>query len=100
MEAEKVPVGGDIVETVIVHAEVGNMWGHGLYGLAAADLEELLVTRGVELQDGRAVDETLRPFRPSASDVFSIHRKDGRALGLVIIVLERKNFFRRDGVQT
>ncbi len=64
---------------MIVHADVRNVMGHAVPGAIAAELEELFVARGVILQNSRAVDKALRPFRPAACGVFSATVKTGVA---------------------
>jgi hypothetical protein len=77
-EPPQVAVGTDVVEAVIVDADVGEMRRHPLEGAGAAQIEELLVAGGVELQQRRAELEALRPLRPAAGAVLSFdgeHRR-------------------------
>jgi hypothetical protein len=53
--------------------------GHALHGRVAPDLQEALVARGVELQDGGPELEALRPLRPAAARVFAADGEDGRS---------------------
>jgi hypothetical protein len=82
-ESEEVAVGGDIVEAVVVDADVRDMRGHALDGVAASEFEELIVAGGVELQDGGAELEALGPLGPAAGGVAAGDGEDGRAVGRV-----------------
>jgi hypothetical protein len=77
----EVAVGGDIVEPVIVDADMGDMGGHVPHGLLAAELQHGLVARRVELQEGHAELEALGPFRPTARGVPALDRENRRAVG-------------------
>ena len=50
-EAEQVPVGADVVEAVVVNAGVGEVRRHQRDGPVAADIEELALAGGVELEN-------------------------------------------------
>ena len=92
----QVPVGGDVVEAVIVHADVRHVRGHELDGLAPPDFQEALLAGGIELQQRRAELEPLRPLRPAARGVFALHRDDRRALGRLPGLLQAQNLLRRE----
>src|ERR1051325_6500385 len=62
----QISVGGDIVEPVVVHAQVRDMRGHPLNRVAPSEFEKSIVSGRVELQQRRAVLKSLRPFRPAA----------------------------------
>ena len=68
-QAPQGAVGGDVVKAVVVHAHVGDVGGHHLQRPPAPDVQELLVPGGVELQQGRAELEPLRPLRPAPGGV-------------------------------
>lgn len=78
-EAEEIAVGGDVVEAMVMDAGVGDVGGHELKGVGAADREELFVAGGIELEDGGAELEALGPFSPAAARVEAIDGEDGRA---------------------
>ena len=94
-QAEQIAVGGDVVEAVVMHAGVRDVAGHQFDGLAASDVEEARVARGVELKDGRAELKALRPLRPAARRVAALHGEDGRAVGGLPGFLDAGNFLRR-----
>src|SRR5688500_12767467 len=71
-EAEKAAVGADVVEAVVVDAGMGDVRRHQLDGAAAARVERGGVAGGVELQNGGAELETLRPLRPAARGVAAV----------------------------
>ena len=94
-QPQQVAVGADVVEAVIVDAHVAHVRGHLLDRVAAADLQELGLVRGVELQHGRTVLEALRPFRPAAGRIFPGHRENGRAGGRIVAGLDRQDLLAR-----
>ena len=51
---------------MIVHADMRNVRGHVLDGLAPPDFQEALVAGRVILEQRRAKLEALRPLRPAA----------------------------------
>lgn len=79
-EAPKISVGRDVVEAVIVDADVRDVRGHFLDSVRAAGFEEFSVAGGVELEQSRAELEALGPFGPTARGVFSVDCENGRAL--------------------
>ena len=93
-QAQQVAVRGDVVEPVVVHADVADMAGHVLHRGAAADLENRRVARGVELQDGRAELEALRPLGPAARRVAAVDREDRRATRRIPRLLEPRDLLR------
>ena len=72
-------VGADVVETVVVDADVRQVRRHPLDGARPAQLQEFGVAGGVELQDGRAELKSLGPFGPAARLVAALDREHGRA---------------------
>ena len=90
-QAQEVAVGGNVVESVIVYSDVGNVRGHPLKRPVAAQLEKRFVARGVVLQQRRTVDEALRPFGPTARGVFAVPGKDGRGLAGFVILVDGKD---------
>ena len=79
-QAQEISVGADVVEAVIVYADMGDVCRHHLDGFALADFEKRLVTSGVVVQEGRAVLKALGPFGPSLGRVAPLDRKDRRAV--------------------
>ena len=73
-QAKQVAVGADIVEAVVVNAGVGEVRRHERDGSIAADFEELALAGGVELENGRAELEALRPLGPAAAGVLPAQR--------------------------
>ena len=74
----EVAVGADVVEAVVVHADVGDVAAITVARALAAELEEALVAGGVELQQRRAVLEALRPLGPAAGGVAAVDGEDRR----------------------
>ena len=72
-------VGADVVEPVVVHADVRQVRRHPLDGARPAQLQEFSVAGGVELQDCRAELKSLSPFRPAARLVAALDGEHGRA---------------------
>jgi hypothetical protein len=92
-EAEEIAVGADVVEAVVVDADVGDVGRHEVDGVAAADVEEGFVAGDFELVERAAELEALGPFGPAARGVFALDGEDGRAPGGVPPFLEAKNLF-------
>ena len=95
-EAAEIAVGGDVVEAVIVHADVGDVRGHMAQGLFAAKGEEALVAGGVVLEERHAELEALGPLGPAARGVFALHGEDGGAFGGVPSFVEGGDFLGRE----
>jgi hypothetical protein len=77
----EVAVRADIVEPVVVNADVREVRRHHSQRALAAKLEKLLVAGGVELQKRGSELEPLRPLRPALRRVPTFHReyRRGRA---------------------
>src|SRR3982750_4904723 len=60
-EPQEIAVRADVIEAMIVHADVADVRRHNCDCPLAADREELLVACGVELQNRGAELEALRP---------------------------------------
>ena len=80
-QAEQVAVGADVVEAVIVNADVADVRRHHVDRSLAPDLQEFGVAGGIELQDGGAELEALRPLGPAAAGVLAADSEDGRTVG-------------------
>ncbi|MDB6027473.1 MAG: hypothetical protein JWM68_3696 [Verrucomicrobiales bacterium] len=78
-EAQEIAVGADVIEAVVMHADVADVRGHLLDGGVATHGEELFLAGGIELENGGAELETLRPLRPAARGVFAGFGEDGGA---------------------
>ena len=78
-QAAEVAVGGDVVEPVVVHADVGDVRRHVAEGLRAAELQHRLVAGGVEVKECHPELEALRPLRPAPRGVAPLPGEDGRA---------------------
>ncbi len=94
-QAQQVAVGRDVVEPVVVHADVRDMRRHVPPRALAPDVEEPLVTRGIELKNCRAKLKALRPLRPATRGVFALHREDRRAVLGLPRLLDDEDFLRR-----
>src|SRR5438552_10033186 len=57
-----------------------DMRRHALDGVAAADLQQLMIAGCVECEDAAAVLEALGPFGPAATGVFTFDGEDGGAI--------------------
>ena len=68
----QVAVGADVVEAVVVDADVRQVRGHHGDGPLAAEPQEALVAGRVELQQGRAELEALRPLGPALGRVAAL----------------------------
>ena len=86
--------GAHVVEAVVVHPHVGHVGRHPRVGALAAQLEEALVAGGVELQEGGAELEALRPVRPAAGRVAAAQGEDRRAVRGVPGLLEGQDLLR------
>ena len=91
-EAAQVSVGRDVVEPVIVHADVRDVRGHALHCPPAADFQKPLIAGRVELQHRRAELKSLRPLCPTARGVLPLLSEYRSALGCTPAFLNRQNF--------
>jgi len=74
---------------MVVHADVRDVRGHALDGVAGAALREGLVAGGVELQQVGPIQEALGPFGPAARRVFARAVNTGAPLaGSIVAVSE------------
>jgi len=64
-QAQKVSVGADIVESVVMNSGVREMSGHPFKGHPAPQVQEFPVARGIELKQRGAELKSLRPLGPS-----------------------------------
>ena len=92
-EAAEVPVGGNVVETVVVDSDVADMGGHGCDGFFFPLFEEFLFTSGVKLEDCTASAEAFGPLCPAAGGVLACGGEDRGALGVVIVVPDEADLF-------
>ena len=74
----QVAVGADVVEAVIVDADVRKMRRHHRERALAAELQKSLVARRVELQQCGAILKALRPLGPALRRVAAFHREHRR----------------------
>ncbi len=88
-------VGADVVESVVVHADMRQMRRHALDRPRAAEIEERAVAGGVELQQRGAELEALRPLGPAPGAVDAVHREHRRAVGRIPSRFERQDLRRR-----
>ena len=77
----EITIGGNIVEPVIMHADVGDVRRHMLKGLGATEFQIFLLASGVVLQELHAELETLGPLGPTLGSIFTLLGKDGGTLG-------------------
>ena len=91
-ESAQVSVGADIVESVIVHPDVGDVGGHAAERSLAADLEHRFIAGGVVLENGGAVDESFGPLGPTPGGVFACNGENGGAIGFLPSFLEGEDF--------
>src|SRR5687768_17469492 len=70
-EPPKIAIGGNVVEPMIVHAEMRDMRSHALNRVVTSDFEESGVASDIELQKSRPKLKPLRPFCPTSRRVFS-----------------------------
>src|SRR5438876_7638782 len=93
-QAEQIAEGGDIVESVIVDADVREVGRHALEGVAPADFQERFLAGGIELQQRRAELKPLRPLGPPTGGVSASYREDRRAAFGFPALLEVQDFSR------
>ena len=78
-QTQEIAVGADVVETVVVYADVADVGGHFSEGLLFGPFQNGLVACGFKLQNGRAKLKTLGPFCPASGGVLPGNGKNGRA---------------------
>src|SRR5271165_532956 len=80
-EAQQVAVSADVVEAVIVHADVADVTRHERDGGLAGELKEFGFARGVVSERGGAELKALGPLGPAAAGIPSADGEYGRAGG-------------------
>ena len=71
-QPQQIAVRADVVEPVIVHADVGDVRRHDVDECASRPISRnSLVAGGIELQDRRAELKALRPLGPAAAGVLA-----------------------------
>ena len=68
------------------------MWAHRGQ---TPERQEIVLTGGIELQNGRAELEVLRPLRPALGNVLAVPSEDGCSLPGAAVVLDGPNLLRR-----
>ena len=91
-QAAEVSIGREVVETMVVDADVRDMRGHAANGVIATAGEAFLIARGIKVKDRNAVAEAFGPFSPAACRVFSGNGKDGRSLAFIVFAVDRCDF--------
>src|SRR5579872_5640710 len=91
-QPQQIPICADIVESDLVYASMRDVRRHGCHRALASSFQELCLAGRVELQNGRAELEALRPFGPAAACVLSADREHGRALRWLPGSIERPDF--------
>ncbi|MBA7481356.1 hypothetical protein ES707_16826 [subsurface metagenome] len=76
VQTQKIAVGADVVEAVVVYADMADVGGHGLQGALDPSIQELFVLPRVELKKGRSKPKPLCPLGPAPCGVFALHRKN------------------------
>ena len=90
-EPPEIAVGADVVEAVIVDADVGQVRRHAFDRPRAPQLEECGLAGRVELQQRRAELESLRPLGPPARAITAFDREYGRAVFRAPGIFDRTN---------
>src|SRR4029453_8025766 len=78
----------DIVEAMVVDADVREVRSHAFDGAGAGEVQELAIARGIELQHGRPELKPLCPFRPAARLQTAVDGVDRRTIGGLPTLLE------------
>ena len=95
-EPPQIAVGADVVEAVIVDADVRQVRRHPLERVRAAELEKLAIAGRVELQQRRAELKALRPLRPAARSVHAVDGEHRRSVLRAPAVFNRTDLLRRE----
>src|SRR5271166_1681844 len=95
-QSQQIAERADVVKAVIMHAHVADVRGHLLDRVATTNFQELCLVRGVELQNCRAILETLRPFGPASSRVFPCYCENRRTAGWIVVGLDREDLLARE----
>ena len=82
-QTPEVSISADVVEPMVMHADVRKMRGHQAKRPIAADAEHFLITGGIILENRRTILESLGPLGPSPRGIFSLDGKDGRSVGIL-----------------
>ena len=87
-KAAKISIGADVVEPMVMDADMSDMRRHEAKGSVTTNAEHFLIIRCVELEDCRAVLESLRPLGPTAGGVFAFNGEDRGAVGILPALLK------------
>jgi hypothetical protein len=96
-QAQQIAVGADVVESVVVDADVGDVRGHPINRVPAADIEEGFVARDFELVNRGAELEALGPLGPAARGIFALDRENGCAAYRIPSLLQALDFLTGQG---
>jgi len=96
-QAKQISVRRDVVESMVMHADVGNVRRHEVHGSFTALVQKPLLAGGVKLEDGGAKLEALCPLRPAAGGIAALHGEYGRARRRFPRLFERTNLRGRSG---
>ena len=91
-EAAEVAVGADVVETVVVHAGMGDVKGHEVDHFGADGIKEFGVAGSIELKDSGAVLKALGPLGPAAGGVLAADGEHGGTVGGLPCALDVSDF--------
>ena len=69
-------VRADVIEAVVVHANVRDVRRHEVDGIAPTDVEKRLVIRDLELINRRAELKALRPLGPAARGILALEERE------------------------
>ena len=75
-----VAIGADVVEPVVMHADMRDMRRHEVDRALQPEIEKRPIAGGVKLQEQRAELKALGPFGPPTGGVFALDREHGRAV--------------------
>ena len=91
----EIAVGADVVESVVVDADVREVGRHAVERPRPSQFQERALAGRVELHERGSELKALRPFRPAARAIAAVDREHGRAIRRVPGLLDRRDLFRR-----
>ena len=79
----EIAIGADVVEAVVMNADVRHMRCHAVDRMISADLQKSLVAGRIKLKNGPTELKALGPLGPALGLILSLNGKDRRACLIV-----------------
>ena len=91
-QTAKIAIGADIVKSMIMHSDMGEVRSHETKCSVTANAKHFLIPRRIILQDSSPILESLCPLGPSTGGIFPLNGKNWRSIGILPAFLKRGDF--------